>query len=125
MERAFSTLYGRVRSMLNSARLNKEFRQGLWAECASTACALDNLDCSGKMKPDYVAFYGKDYKGFKLFKKFGEIGIVTRGDKTKSKLTNRGEDCFYLGLVENHCGEVARFLKLNTKRVIRSRDETW
>jgi len=64
-------------------------------------------------------------KGLNILKSSEKIGIVTRGDKTKSKLTNRGEDCFYLGLVENHCGEVARFLKLNTKRVIRSRDETW
>ena len=29
VERAFATLYGRVRSMLNAARLNNEFRKGL------------------------------------------------------------------------------------------------
>ena len=85
VERAFATLYGRVRSMLNSARLNTEFRRGLWAECARTACALDNLDCNGNKKPRYVAFHGKDYKGFKHLRKFGEIGIVTKGDKIKSK----------------------------------------
>ena len=56
VERAFATLYGRVRSMLNSACLNKEFRQGLWAEYASAACVLDNLDCSGNKKPRYVEF---------------------------------------------------------------------
>ena len=65
VERGFATLYGRARSMLNCAKLNKEFRRGLWAECARTACDLDNLDCDNKSgKPRYVQFYGKDYKGF-------------------------------------------------------------
>ena len=36
-------------------------------------------------------------KGFKHLRKFGEIGIVTKGDKIKSKLVNRGEACIYLG----------------------------
>jgi transposase InsO family protein len=35
VERAFATLYGKNRSMLNSARLTTTFRQGLWASCAS------------------------------------------------------------------------------------------
>jgi len=50
--------------MLNSACLNKELRQGLWAECANTACELDNLDCSGIKKSHYVEFYKKNYKAF-------------------------------------------------------------
>ena len=75
--------------MLNAARLNKEFRYGLWAECARTACELDNLDCDNKSgKPRYVLFYGKDYKGFPYLKKFGEIGIVTQGNAIKNKLVN-------------------------------------
>jgi len=109
VEHAFATLYGRVRSMLNSARLNKEFCRGLWAECARTACALDNLDCNRNKKPRYIAFYGKDYKGFKHLRKFGEIGVVTKGDKIKIKLVNHGEACLYLGHADNHSGEVARF----------------
>ena len=100
VERAFATLYGRVRSMLNSACLNKEFRQGLWAECATTACVLDNLDCSGNKKP---------HKAFKYLRKFGKIGIVTKKDKIKGKLTNRGEECIYLGHAKNHSGEVVLF----------------
>jgi len=38
---------------------------------------------------------------------------------------NRGEACLYLGHADNHSGEVAHFLKLSTKRVIRSRDVKW
>jgi len=102
--------------MLNSARLNNEFRRGLWTECARTACPLHKLDCNRNLKSRYVASYGKDYKGF------GEIGVVTKGDKVKSKLVNRGEAYLYLGHADNHSGEAARFLILSTKRVIRSRD---
>ncbi len=50
--------------MLNSACLNKELRQGLWAECANTACELDDLDCSGTKKPRYDEFYKMNYKAF-------------------------------------------------------------
>ena len=103
IERAFATLYGRVRSMLNAARLNKEFIYGLLSECACTACELDNLDCDNKSgKPWYVQFYRKDYKGFPYLKKFGEIGIVTQGNEIRNKLANRGEACLYLGHAENH-----------------------
>ena len=36
-ERAFATLYGRVRAMLNRAGLEGMTREKLWAECAMTA----------------------------------------------------------------------------------------
>ena len=98
----------------------------MWAECGRTACELDNLDCENKAgKPRYVLFYGKDYKAFPYLRKFGEIGVVKQGDKIKSKLVNRGEACVYLGHAENHSADVARFMKLSTKRVIRSRDVKW
>lgn len=43
VERAFATLYGRVRAMLLSSRLSQELRSGLWTECALTATLLDNI----------------------------------------------------------------------------------
>ena len=119
VERRFATLHGRVRSMLNAARLSEEFRRGLWAECGRTACELDNLDCENEAgKPRCVQFHGKDHKGFPHLRKFGEIGVVKQGDKIKSELVNRGEACLCLGHAENHSADVARFMKLSTKRVI-------
>lgn len=98
----------------------------MWAECGCTACELDNLDCENKAgKPRCVQFYGKDYKGFPYLRKFGEIGVVKQRDKIKSELVNRGEVCLYLGHAENHSADVARFMKLSTKRVIRSQDVKW
>lgn len=118
IERSFATLFGRIRSMLNAARLNEEFCPCLWAKYGGTACNLDNLDCDNKAgKPCYV-----HYKALPYLKKFGEIGIVTQGNKIKSKLVNSGESCIYLGHAGNHSAEVACFMKLSTKRVIRSQD---
>ena len=87
----------------------------MWAECARTVCALDNLDCNGNKKTRYVAFYGKDYTGSKHLRKFGEIGFVTKGDKIKSDLVNRGEACLHLGHADNHRGEVGRFFEIKYK----------
>ena len=84
------------------------------------------MDCDNKSgKPQYDLFYGKYYKGFPCLKKFGEIGIVTQVNAIKNNLVNRGEACLYLGHAENHSTEVACFMKLSTKRVIRSRDVKW
>ena len=127
VERRFATLYGRVRSMLNAAQLNKEFRQGLWAECAQTATYLDNQDCesSERKRPRYTEFYGHDDKSFPFIRRFGEVAIVKTGEKLRSKLENRGMPALYLGHADKHSAEVSRFLKLTTRRVVRSRDVRW
>ena len=127
VERRFATLYGRVRSMLNAAQLNQEFRQGLWAECAQTATYLDNHDCesSENKRPRYTEFYGRDDKTFPYIRRFGEMAIVKTGVKLQNKLENRGIPVLYLGHADKHSAEVSRFLKLTTKRVIQSRDVRW
>ena len=43
VERAFATLYNRIRSMMHSAGIGKEMREKLWAECVQTATLIDNL----------------------------------------------------------------------------------
>ena len=112
--------------MLNGAGLEGDLRSGLWAECASTATMLDNLDCEGKSKtPRYKMFMKKDWKGFDNMRKFGEVGIMTVRDKIKAKMKNRGIPCLYLGHAEDHGGDVHRLLKLETRRVVRSRDLRW
>ena len=43
VERKSKTLYAKVRSALNGARLPKDIRNGLWAHCAETMTKLENL----------------------------------------------------------------------------------
>jgi hypothetical protein len=43
LEQKFQRLYGRIRAMLNDAGVEGDFREGVWAECASTATSYENL----------------------------------------------------------------------------------
>ena len=43
VERAFATLYGRIRALFSNAGFEKIKRETLWSECAATATKLDNL----------------------------------------------------------------------------------
>jgi hypothetical protein len=63
VERAFATLYGRMRAMFTNAGFEKLKQETLWAECAATATKLDNIliDTSEKKSP-YEIFYGKTNK---------------------------------------------------------------
>ena len=50
---------------------------------------------------------------------------MTQREKLKAKIKNRGIPCLYLGHADNHGSDVARLLKLETKKVVRSRDLRW
>jgi hypothetical protein len=43
VERKFQTSYGRIRALLNCARLMDTLRSGVWAECARTDTFLSNI----------------------------------------------------------------------------------
>ena len=118
MERHFATLYGRVQSMLNAAKLNQEFWKGLWAECAQMATNFDNLDCELKGETRFKAFYRYNDKAFKYIWKFGEVAIVTSGEKIQNKLKNCGILCLYLGQATVHSEKIAQFMKISIKQVI-------
>ena len=65
VERKFTMLYGRVKSMMNAEMLIGGLRTCLWAECAKTATNLDNIDCDNQEKKSrYKRFMGENYKGF-------------------------------------------------------------
>jgi Reverse transcriptase (RNA-dependent DNA polymerase) len=125
VERKFATLYGKIRSVLNSTETPEDIRKGLWAEAANWVTHIENcVVTSTKTVPSYVQFYGKPPNI--SIHQFGEIGIVANTQqKIKGKLTNRGIACMNLGLAPNHSIDVYRMLNLHTKRVLMSRDITW
>jgi hypothetical protein len=43
----------------------------------------------------------------------------------RSKLENRGRPCVFLGVAQNHVPDVFRFLNLETKHIIVSRNVIW
>jgi transposase InsO family protein len=128
VERKFATLYGRVRAMLNGARLTKELRNGLWTEAARTASDLENtLTTTGKPVAAYNQFFEKEFAGIRNAHPFGEIGIVNhhKGKTLRGKLEDRGRACLHLGRAEDQPRDTYRFLNLDTRRVIHSRDVLW
>ena len=60
----------------------------------------------------------------KHLRSFGEMAVVAihEGKKVRSKLDNRGKTCMFVGYADDHSGDVYRFLNINTKRIIMSRD---
>jgi hypothetical protein len=128
VERKFATLYGRVRAMLNGARLTKELRNGLWTEAARTASDLENTLTSTKRPvAAYNQFFEKELAGIRNAHPFGEIGIVNhhKGKTLRGKLEDRGRACLHLGRAEDQPRDTYRFLNLDTRRVIHSRDVLW
>ena len=63
----------------------------------------------------------------KYMRTFGEMAVVAihEGKKMRSKLDNRGKTCMFVGYAKDHAGDVYRFLNINTKRIIMSRDVRW
>jgi hypothetical protein len=128
VERKFATLHSRVWTMLNAAKVTKELRQELWAECAKTATDIENMVATpNKPKPAFNMFYGIQEPKLKIMRKFGEMAVVENHDRRKirSKLENRGKPCVFLGVAPNHAQDVFRFLNLETKHIIAGRNAIW
>jgi hypothetical protein len=125
VERAFATLYGRIRAMLNGSGFSDHIKRGLWTECASTATFLDNILSDGENTSAFKKFYDKNPSWIKNLRTFGEPAIVTDRSMIKGKLSHRGIKVYFVGYCSDHPSDVFRFFKPDTKRVIRSRDIVW
>jgi hypothetical protein len=126
IERKFQTLYGKVRAMLNWARLTTHLRTRLWAQCAAVATKLENIIVKGH--DDITAhekFYGVTPTLINHLRTFGEIAIVHDGKKIRGKLTNHGIPCMFIGYPDDHSPDVYQFLNLETEMVIMSRNYVW
>ena len=58
VERAFATVMGRTRAMMNHAGFTMARRQQLWCEAAQTATLLDNILVQDSAKsPPFTQFF--------------------------------------------------------------------
>ena len=63
VERAFVTVIGRARAMMNHSGFTMAKRQQLWCEAAQTATMLDNILVQDSAKsPPFTQFFGVDAK---------------------------------------------------------------
>ena len=58
---------------------------------------------------------------------FGEMAVVAihEGKKMRSKLDTGGKTSVFVGYADDHVGDVYRFMNVQTKRIIFSRDAKW
>ena len=124
-ERMLATLFGRCRSMLNTARLGESKRRLLWSECAATATKLQNITMEDTKTP-HQHLFDELPKYARNLKTFGEIGVCKDNSKRKkAKLENKGKHAMFVGYADNHAGDVFRMLNLSTNKIITTRDVIW
>lgn len=58
-------------------------------------------------------------------REWGVAGIVAIRDIKRSKLTNKGKLCMFVGYSPQHAGDCYRMFDPETKRIHISRDITW
>ena len=128
VERAFVTVMGRARAMMNHAGFTMAKRQQLWCEASQTATMLDNILVQESAKsPPFTQFFGVDAKYAKHLRVFGEMCVVADTDNKvgRTKIDPRGKISLFVGYSTQHAGDVYRLLNPKTSRVIHSRDVKW
>lgn len=114
--------------MLNTARVPKEIREGIWTEAAQYATDIKNIIVlANKPTASDNQFYKTTGPSIKNMQIFGEIAVVKTSKirKIRAKLTNCGKSCLFLGRAVNHSSDTYHFLSLETKMIIISRNVPW
>jgi hypothetical protein len=84
VERAFATLFGKTRSMLNAARITIPLRKGLWAHCAELSVQRENVIVKEKHQQSASEkVYGQNPKWISNMRTFVEMAIVARHSDKK------------------------------------------
>ncbi len=129
VERKFATLYGRIRSMMIDAGIKEKLRQKLWAEATNMCVDLDNIlvKCRKEKSPYEIFHKAKKLPDYiKNLKQFGVVGFVLkRGNKIKSKISDRGKKAIMVGYVRNITADTYRMYNLRTNKITNTRDVKW
>ena len=130
VEKAFVTVMGRARAMMNHAGFTMAKRQQLWCEAAQTATMLDTpniLVQESAKSPLFTQVLGVDAKYAKHLRVFGEMCVVADTDNKvgRIKIDPRGKISLFVGYSTQHAGDVYRLLNPKPSRVIHSRDVKW
>ena len=105
VERAFVTVMGRARAMMNHAGFTMGKRQQLWCEAVQTATLVDNMLVQDSAKsPPFTQFFGVDARYAKFLKGFGEMCIVadTENIVGRTKIDPRGKISLFVGYSTQH-----------------------
>ena len=119
---------GRSRAMMITAGFSQQDKRKFWCEVISTAAKLDNIMVRKETtKPPYTLFYNDEPKYMKFLRSSVEMAVIaiSDGKKMRSKLDTRGRTGIFVGYADDHAGNVYRFINIETKQIILSRDIQW
>ena len=125
VERKIPTLIGRSIAMMITAGFSQEDKRKFWCEVIYTATIVDNIMVrKDRTKPPFTLFYNDDPKYMKFLRSFGEIAVIaiSDGKKMRSKLDTRGRTGIFVGYADDHAGNIYRFINIQTKQILLSRD---
>ena len=93
VERAFVTVIGCARAMMNHVGFTIVQRQDLWCEAAQTATLLDNSFVQQCQNSPFAHFFGVDAKYAMHLKVFGEMCDVADANNKigRTKIDPRGK----------------------------------
>ena len=119
---------GRSRAMMIEAGFSQQDKRKFWCEVISTATKLDIIMVrKERTKPPYTLFYNEEPKYKKYLRSFGEMAVIaiSDGKKMRSKLDTRGRTGIFVGYADDHAGNIYRFINIQMKKIILSRDIPW
>ena len=128
VERKIPTLMGRSKAMMIQAGFSQQDKRKFWCEVISTATYLDNIMVKKeRTKPPHTQFYNEGARYMKYLKSFGEMAVIAMSDgkKMRSKLDTRGRTGIFVGYADDHARNVYRFINIQMKKIILSRDVQW
>ena len=114
--------------MMIEAGFIQQDKRKFRCEVISTATKLDNIMVrKERTKPSYTLFYNEEAKYKKYLRSFGEMAVIaiSDGKKMRSKLDTRGHTGIFVGYADDHAGNVYRFINIQMKKIILSRDIQW
>ena len=128
VERKIPTLISRSRAMMIQADFSQQDKRKFWCKVISPATKLDNIMVrKERTKPPHTLFYNEEARYKKYLRSFGEMAVIAISDwkKMRSKLDTRGRTGIFVGYADDHAGNVYRFINIQTKKIILSRDVQW
>ena len=128
VERKIPTLMGTSRAMVIQPGFSQQDKRKFWCEVISTATKLDNIMVrKERTNPPHTLFYNEEARYMKYLRSFGEMAVIaiSDGKKMRSKLDTRGRTGIFVGYADDHAGNVYRFINIQMKKIIPSRDVQW
>ena len=113
---------------MRTAGFSQQDKRKFWCEVISTATKLDNIMVrKERTKPPFTLFYNDEPKYMKVLRSFGEMAVIaiSDGKKMRSKLDTRGRTGIFVGYADDHAGNMYRFINIEMKQIILSRDIQW